>query len=199
MYSRVLTFTGAENIDEGVAYLRDKVVPFITKQPGYRGVSASADRSGGVFGILSLWETEADREASFGPLTNARQEALGIVGGDLKVETFEQVVLEINQPPKVGSALLVTRVSMDPAKVDENLSFFQSEVVPRIKANAGFLALRNMINRQTGEGMVGTVWEDEGAMKVAADEALARRQEGVARGVTFGDTSQREILFSDVR
>jgi len=55
MHTRVLTFTGAKNIDGGVDYLRQKVVPLLKEQKGYRGVNASADRSGGVLGILSLW------------------------------------------------------------------------------------------------------------------------------------------------
>jgi heme-degrading monooxygenase HmoA len=198
MHTRVLTFTGAKNIDGGVAFLREKVVSLLKEQKGYRGVTASADRSGGLLGILSLWETEADRDASESALAKARQEAVDTVGGDLTVETFEQLLAEINEPPRAGSSLLVTRISMDPAKIDENFAFFKSQVLPRIKANAGFQAVRNMINRKTGAGLVGTVWANQDAMKAAAEEAQSRRQEGIARGVSFGDVSHREILFSDL-
>ena len=199
MYTRVLTFTGAKNIDGGVDFIRQKVVPLLNEQKGYKGVNASADRSGGVFGILSLWDSEAAREASESALAKSRQEGLDIVGGELTVENFEQVLSEMSDPPGPGSALMVTRVSMDPAKVDENLAFFKSEVLPRIKASAGFQAVRNMTNRETGQGLVGTAWANQDAMKAAAEEALSRRPEGVARGVSFGDTSYREILFADLR
>jgi len=199
MYTRVLTFTGAKNIDGGVDYLRQKVVPLLKEQKGYRGVTASVDRSGGVFGILSLWETEPDREASESALAKARQEGLDIIGGELTVEKFEQLLLEVADPPGPGSALMVTRISMDPAKIDENLAFFKSDVLPRIKAGAGFQAVRNMIDRKTGHGLVGTVWANQDAMKAAAAEAQSRRQEGIARGVSFGDVSYREILFADTR
>ncbi len=199
MHTRVLTFTGAKNIDGGVDYLRQKVVPLLKEQKGYRGVSASADRSGGVLGILSLWETESDREASESALAKARQEGLDITGGELTVETFEQLLSEVADPPGPGSALMVTRISMDPAKIDENLAFFKSDILPRIEANAGFQAVRNMIDRKTGHGLVGTVWANQDAMKAAAAEAQSRRQEGIARGVSFGDVSYREILFADMR
>ena len=76
MYTRVLEFAGAKDIDGGVEYLRHKVVPILDAQKGHRGITASADRSGALLGILSLWETEADREASDSVLANARQEAL---------------------------------------------------------------------------------------------------------------------------
>jgi heme-degrading monooxygenase HmoA len=199
MYTRVLTFTGAKNIDGGVDFIRQKVVPLLNEQEGYKGVNASADRSGGVFGILSLWDSEAAREASESALVKSRQEGLDIVGGELTVENFEQLLSEMSDPPGPGSALMVTRVSMDPAKVDENFAFFKSDVLPRIKASAGFQAVRNMTNRETGQGLVGTAWASQDAMKAAAAEALARRPEGVARGVSFGDTSYREILFADLR
>ena len=199
MHTRVLTFTGAKNIDGGVDYLRQKVVPLLKEQKGYRGVTASVDRSGGVFGILSLWETESDREASESALAKARQEGLDITGGQLTVETFEQLLSEVADPPGPVSALMVTRISMDPAKIDENLAFFKSDILPRIKANAGFQAVRNMIDRKTGHGLVGTVWANQDAMNTAAAEAQSRRQEGIARGVSFGDVSYREILFADMR
>jgi heme-degrading monooxygenase HmoA len=199
MHTRVLTFTGAKNIDDGVTFVRDKAVPVLQEQAGYRGVTASADRGGGVLGVLSLWETEADRDASFGPLAELRQQGLAVVGGELTVENFEEVVQEMASPPPVGSALMVTRISMDPAKIDENLGFFKSEVLPRIKAAPGFRALRHMIDRKTGRGLVGSAWADQDAMKNAAAQGQARRDEGRARGVSFDEDSYREIVFVDMR
>jgi heme-degrading monooxygenase HmoA len=199
MHNRVLTFTGAKNINDGVSFVRDNAVPILQEQKGYRGVTASADRDGGVLGVLSLWETEADRDASFGPLAELRQQGLDVVGGELTVESFEQLVEEMASPPTVGSALMVTRISMDPAKIDENLGFFKSEVVPRISAAPGFLALRNMIDRKSGRGIVGSAWADQEAMKNAAAQGQARRDEGRARGVSFDGDSYREIVFADVR
>jgi heme-degrading monooxygenase HmoA len=197
MFSRVLTFRGAKNIDGGVGVVRD-TLPVLRGLKGYRGVTASADRDGGVFGILSLWETEADRDASLDALAGARQQGLDVLGGDLTVESFEELVVEMASPPPVGSALMVTRISMDPSKIDENVGFFKSSILPRITAAPGFLALRNMIDRKTGRGAVGTVWTDQAAMKSAAAEAQARRDEGRARGVKFEEDSYREILFADM-
>ena len=152
MHSRVLTFTDAKNIDGGVDFLRQKVVPVLNDQKGYRGVTASADRSGGLIGILTLWETAADREASESALAKSRQEGLDIIGGKLSVELFEELLAEVADPPGPGSALMVTRISMDPAKIDENFAFFKSTVLPRMKANAGFQSVRNMMTARPGTG-----------------------------------------------
>lgn len=199
MYARVLTFTGVSNIDAAVRFLQETGLPVARSQRGYKGLSASADRAGGVLGILSLWESQADRDASDSALVKTREEAAGQFGATMTVETFEERVVEVSRPPTVGSALMVTRISMDPAKVDENIEYFQGEVVPQIKAIPGFRALRNMINPETGEGIVGTAWDDEQALQAAAAAAQARRADAVGRGVRFGDTSYREIVFIDVR
>ena len=95
MYTRLLTFKGAADIDGGVAYLREEALPVLVAQRGYRGVTASGNRSTNIFGILSLWETEEDRASSDSALGKARDEALKIVGGDLTIERYEQLAAEV--------------------------------------------------------------------------------------------------------
>jgi len=199
MHARVMTFNGATNIDDGVVFVREKSMPVVREQHGYAGLTVSADRSGSVFGILSLWQSEADRAASEQGLNAVRQEGLGIIGGDLTIENFEEVLVDLgDSPPGPGTALQMQRAKMDPATMDANLAFFAKEVAPRIKANAGFRALRQLANRATGETIVGTVWSDTAARKAAIAEAEARRQEAAGRGVTFGETSERDVLFIDM-
>jgi len=199
MFTRIVTFTGATDIDAGIRYLRDAVAPLLAEQKGFRGVTASADRSGGVLGVLSLWETEADRDASDSTLVNAREEGGRVVGGEMSVEHFEELLVETVQPPKVGCSLLVRRLSMDPTMADEHLDFFRREVLPQMKATPGFCAVRNMTNRQTGEAIVGSVWADQAAMDTWAEAGEARRQQAAQRGVTFGEQSKREIVFAELR
>lgn len=199
MFTRIVTFTGATDIDAGLRYLEDTVVPLLREQKGLRGVTASVDRSGAVMGVLTLWETEADRDASESPLGKARAEAQRVIGGEVTVEYFEELLVEMDRPPAVGDALLLRRTSMDPARIDGNLDYFRREVLPQIKSSPGFCALRNMINRQTGEGMVGTVWADGAAMDAAAEAAEARRPQAAGRGVTFREQSKRELVYVNLR
>ena len=200
MYSRVVNFTGAKDIDAGIRFLEEKVLPAMRDLKGYRGLSASVDRAAGALGVLSLWDTEEDREASDSMLAATRQEGAEVIGGEMQVEKYEVLVSEVGQePPAPGSALMVARVSMDPGKVDENTEYFKSVVAPRITASEGFRGLRNMMNRATGGGIVGTVWSDQDALQRASADAQARRDEATARGVAFGEMSMREIVLVDAR
>lgn len=198
MYTRVVTLSGVKDVDGFLAFIQETSLSALRAQRGYKGFSVSADRSAGVIGTLSLWESEADRDASDSALAKLREDAKGQFATDMKIDSLEDMVVEMARPPEVGSRLMVTRISMDPAKIDEILEAFKSEVVPQIKAAPGFRSVRNMLNRQTGQGIVGTIWDDEQSRQAAAEMAMARRPEGEARGVTFGETSYREIIFMDM-
>ena len=198
MYTRLLTFTGASDIDAGVGYLREQVLPVLNAQRGYRGVTASGDRASGTLHILSLWETEEDRAASESALGKARDEALEVVGGALEIENFEQVVEAISKRPGPGCTLNVVRVRMDPATVEQNIAWFKEAIAPMITGQPGFCSLRNMVDRQSGRAISGSVFED----KASADASLAgipeRRDAAQERGITFEDIGQREILFAEL-
>jgi heme-degrading monooxygenase HmoA len=198
MFVRVVTFTGAKDIDGGLEYLQKTVAPLLRQQGGWAGTTASADRANGVFSVLSLWESEADRDASESATRQVRAEAQDIVGGELSVDAFEEVVFDLVQPPRIGARLLVRPIAMDPAAIEENIEFFRTEVLPRIKAGSGYLALRNLVNRETGEGAVGSLWDSDEALDAAAQMAEERRPMGEQRGITFGELSRREMVFADL-
>ena len=198
MYTRVTTLSGVKDIDGFVAAMQETSLAELRAQRGYKGLSVSADRSSGVVGTMTLWETEADRDASDSALSKLREDTRAQFASDMKIDTFEERAVEFSRAPEVGSSLMVTRISMDPAKVDEHLGHFEREILPQIKATPGFRTLRTMIDPGTGNGIVGSVWDDEQSMQAAADAAMARRPDATARGVNFGETSFREILLFDM-
>lgn len=198
MYTRVTTLSGVKDVDGFVAAMQETSLPELRAQRGYKSLSISADRAGGVIATMTVWETEADREASDSALAKLREDARAQFASDMKIETFEERVAEISRPPEVGSSLMVTWISIDPAIAGENFEHFKREVLPQIKATPGFRTLRIMIDPRTGNGLVGSVWDDEQSMRAAADAAMARRPEAIARGVDFGETSYREILLFDM-
>lgn len=199
MHCRVATFTGATDIDAGTGFVREKVIPAMRDQKGYRGLNASADRSHGVLGVLTMWDTEAERDASWDALARLRREGLDTIGGDMSVDNYElmlQVTGDI--PPEPGSSLMLLPVSVDPARVDEHLASFRSQVLPEIKAAPGFLALRLLMNREAGSGITSTTWSDQSAMAAAAAAAESRRADAAALGVLFGEPSYRKIIAGDI-
>jgi heme-degrading monooxygenase HmoA len=196
MHVRLITVRGASRFDETVDFIRETILPELRQQKGFSSINLSGDRAAGVFTVLSVWETEASRDASEGLSEKARNEALGILGGELTVDRYEQVLWEIGStPPAPGDKLHIRPIKMDPAKVDENLQFFKQTVLPDIKATPGFRGVRQLINRQSGDGRVGTVWADAASLETALKKAEERRPLGASRGVEFGQDEVLDVLF----
>jgi len=198
MHTRLLTFRGATDIDGGAAYLREEALPMIRAQSGFRGVTASANRSANVFGVLSIWASEQDRDSSDSALGKARKEALGVVGGDLTVENLEVVAAGAVQPITADCKLLITRLSMDPASVDDVIDFFNSEVFPVFKAQPGFCGLHNLIDRTAGKAVVGSAWETSEAIDAYLGIQPGRRKVAESHGVRFDEQETRDIVFTEI-
>ena len=197
MHVRISTITGASDIDGGIAFLRDQVVPQLQQQKGFVGLNASGDRGAGLVTVLSVWESEADLDASESAADKARGDALRLIGGEVSVERYEQTVWEMGDtPPGPGAKLHVRKISMDPGRIEENLDFFRQIVLPDMKAAPGFLGVRQLIDRSTGEGRVGTVWADEDSLAAALAKSEERRARAGERGVEFGDEQVLEVLFA---
>ena len=198
MYVRLITVRGATNIDEAVGFVRDSVVPDLRQQHGFESIIVSGNRSTGTLTVLTLWRTEADRDASEGFSEKARNEALKVLGGVMTVDHFEQVVREVAATPAPpGAKLQVRSVRMDPADVDRNVAYFEETVLPEMRSTPGFVAVRHMIDRRTGEGRVGTVWTDEAALEEARRRADGRRAAAAARGVEFGEELLLDLLYRE--
>jgi heme-degrading monooxygenase HmoA len=196
MHVRLITVSGASRFDEAINFIRETILPDLRQQKGFSSINLAGDPSAGVFTVLTVWETEADRDSSERFSEKARNQALEILGGELNVDRFEQVLWEMGStPPGPGAKLHIRPIKIDPAKMDENLEFFRHTVLPDIKATPGFRGVRQLINRQSGEGRVGTVWADSASLEIALQKAEERRPLGVSRGVEFGQDQVLEILF----
>jgi len=198
MFNRVTTLTGASDIDEALQHLEKTALPMTRSQTGYRGATASVDREAGLLGILTMWDSAATREASESAVAKSRDEVSRRFSGTMTVELFEEVGLVVAKAPTAGASLRVVHYSTDPAIVDDIVSYISTDLAPRINAIAGFRALRNMVNRETGAGLVGTVWDDDSAMRQADGQLRSLREEAGRRGIGFGDTSQRQIALIDL-
>ena len=199
VHVRITQLEDVKDVDKATAVLRDEILPGIKGLKGFRGITASADRSTGTVAILSMWDSEADQRASAEAITQLRDSATESIGGRLgEVRSYEQLLQEVTAPPEPGSRLLVTPTKMDPGKIEQNLAFFKANVLPDIMSIPGFRAVRYLVDRQAGEGMVGVVLTDESSVKEAEARAEKRRGAAAQQGVELGQRVQREVIFSAI-
>jgi hypothetical protein len=195
MHARITTVTGASDIEAGLTFLRDQVVPQMQQQKGYLGLSAAGERAAGVITILSLWDRQADLEASEGAADKARDDVVGLMGGEVHVERYEQTVWETAVRPGPGAKLHIRHIKLDPSRMDDNLEYFRQTVVADLKVRPGFLAVRHLIDRETGEGRVGSLWKDQDSLAASLAQSEPRRARAKDRGVEFGEDRVLEVVF----
>jgi hypothetical protein len=195
VHVRQVTFRGARNINEGVAYIRDDGLPMMSAQHGFHGISVSADCDGGVLGVLTMWGSEEDLHASDSALDKARDGAVKIVGGVMTVETYEQTTEAIARLPVVGNALIVTRATVHPSSIDDQVAFFERDLLPAIEAQPGFCAMRTMVNRRYGRCVVGIVWENRRMLDAYIVSMPGVRDAALERGIRLDELSLRDIVL----
>lgn len=196
MHCRVTTITGASNIDAGLEYLKSEAVPRLRQQKGYRGLTASGNRSSGTMSVLTQWDSEADMDASESAIDKVREDWANVTGGEMTVARYEQLVREMKTQPSIGSKLHIREIKMDPSRIDENLEFFRQTIVPEFMNANGFMSVRQMMNRSTGEGVVGTIWADDATLQAQLAQTEQRRSRAAERGVTFGQDRTAEVLLT---
>jgi heme-degrading monooxygenase HmoA len=197
MHARVTTITEASDIDGGLVLLRDQVVPQMQQQKGFRGLSAAGDRDAGVFTVLSLWDSQGDLEASEKVADSARARVVRHMGGQVSVERFEESVCEASDTrPGPEAKLHIRHIKLDPNRIDDILDFFRERVLPDLKSRPGFLALRQLIDRSTGEGRLGSLWTDEASLAASLTQSDQRRTKAIDRGVEFGQGRVLQVLYT---
>jgi heme-degrading monooxygenase HmoA len=197
MHARVTTVTGASDINAGVALVRDHVAPEMRQQKGFRGLSAAGDRAAGVVTVLSLWESQADLQVSENAEDSARADVVRLMGGHVRVERYEETVCEASDTrPGPEAKLHIRQIRVDPNRIDDNLNFFRQKVLPDMMTRPGFMAVRQLLDRNTGEGRVGSLWTDEASLAASLAQSEQRRTTAMARGIEFGEGRVLQILYT---
>ena len=69
-------------------------------------------------------------------------------------------------------------------------------MLPEIKATPGVVGVRNLVNRQTGQGRVATVWSDDGSRANYMASLPQRQARAESRGINFTGDMSLEILYA---
>ena len=103
-FSRINDLYGdPDRLEEGIAFVRDKVLPKVSKQKGYRSLLLGVNRMTGRFVVTSNWRTAEDRAASEATVVDQRGEAARILrASQVDVTLFEVAFIEIKQPTRAS-------------------------------------------------------------------------------------------------
>jgi quinol monooxygenase YgiN len=172
VYARSTMFHGRpENIDAGIAFVKDEAGPMLDQIEGCRGLSMLVDRETGQCIATSSWEDEAAMRASDEQLRPIRDRGRDILGATMQVDEWEIAVMHRTHHGEC------CRVSWLKGDLDAMTATFRVGILPELEQTRGFCSASLLVNREAGVGCATAAWESRSAMessRSAADDMRSR-------------------------
>jgi heme-degrading monooxygenase HmoA len=98
MHERMSILEGpADQVDEGMRYVREQVLPLMQQQDGFKGFIVLNDRQSGKIIGVSFWESEQAMQASEEVGDRTRSESAEASGATVAgVERYEVELFEVS-------------------------------------------------------------------------------------------------------
>ena len=202
MYARTTTISAdPQRLHEGVADVRDNVMPAVADMPGYTGLSMLCDRDSGRCIVTTGWRDEESMAASRDKVMQMRERAAQRFNSrDTEVQEWEIAVMHRLHNAGDEACARVLWSHLDPARTDETLDAFRSQIIPRMDEVPGFCSLSLLIDRQSGRGSLPTVYTDRAAMDASRDMMEAMRDGFTGQmGVMVTEEADFEVVMHSLR
>ncbi|MGK8523989.1 hypothetical protein ACRS6B_21655 [Nocardia asteroides] len=202
MYARSSTIAAQpSSIDDGIAYLRDEVMPDLPEIQGWVGMSLMTDRSTGRCIATTSWETEGALHASRGRVQQLRDGMARRLGGRVeRVEEWEIAALHRDHPAGAEACARCTWVQVDPGQLDRLADTFKMEVLPQTEMLDGFCSASLFIDRDSGRAVGATVWETREAMDGSREETNRIRAQATQRvSANVLEVGEFDLAFAHLR
>ncbi len=165
-------------IDQGIAHVRDTVMPALSHLDGYLGLSLMVDRETGRGIVTSGWRSEdAMRDSTERALVirDAAVRAFGASGAD--VEGWEVVVMHRAHHARPGGCTRVTWLSLDEADLADAIETFKHGTLAKIEDLPGFCSASLFINRVEGRAVTTVGYDDRSSLEYSREGANAVREQ----------------------
>jgi heme-degrading monooxygenase HmoA len=178
MYARTNTvMADPKAIDEGIANVRDEVMPLVQGMDGFIGLSMLADRDSGRCIVTTAWATEEAMHASEQGVRASREKAGQIFGGMPEVKEYEIAVMHRMHETSDGARARVLWSTTPTDRMDDMISGFRMTLMPKVEELPGFASCTMMVDRSAGRTAMTVTYDSDDDMRRATERAIQLRQE----------------------
>jgi heme-degrading monooxygenase HmoA len=201
MYARTNTvMANPQAIDEGIANVRDEVMPLVQGMDGFIGLSMLVDRDSGRCIVTTAWRTEEAMHASEAGIRASRERAAQIFGGMPEVKEYEIAVMHRMHETGDGARTRVVWGSTEAARMDDMLSSFRMAMLPKMEELPGFASCTMLVDRATGRTALSVTYDSADLMRQAGDRAAQLRQESPATmGMNIDEVAEFDLVIAHLR
>ncbi len=201
MYARATTIHGDPgSVDEGIAYVRDEVMPTVRRLDGCVGLSMLADRSSGYCIVTTSWRDGAALRASKDDVRAAAERTVEILGGRPELEEWEIAAMHRVTEAQPGAASRVTWLRTDPGGVQRAVDAVRLSLMPKLEDLAGFCSVSVMVRRDDGLAVAAVSYDNRADLDRANEGAREFREEfAPAMGIEVTDTAEFDVALAHLR
>ena len=136
-----------DRMDEAIQTYRDTTLPEVRTRNGFQGGLVLTDRSNGKTIAISLWDTEANMNASSPP------GHVDVISGGPPVREVYEVSAQ-DRPASVVGRTTHARVNtrhIQSGKMDEAIQTYQDSTIPSVRGQQGFTGALVLTDRGTSK------------------------------------------------
>lgn len=169
-------------VEEGIAFVRDRIRPVVDSLPGSRGLGMWVNRETGQVVVHTVWEDRAALDGSESRLADLRAEVARVMEArSVRVEVVEPGVMWQAAADQPGYWARHVEMTVPVARVEEGISLFRDEALPAIRQFPGVNTCVLLVNRETGLSMVNVTYRSKDDLEAAQERATALRASMVDR------------------
>jgi heme-degrading monooxygenase HmoA len=189
------------SIDDGIAYMRDDLMPELENVDGYVGISLLVDRESGRCIITAAYESEDAMHAAADKAKELRSEAANRFGGEVQeIQEWEIGVLHRDHQSAQGACVRATWIKVPPDQADRSIEFYKDSVLPSLEGLEGFCSASLLMDRSSGRGVSSATFDSRDAMERNQDQAQELRNTRTRElGADVLDVAEFELALAHLR
>ena len=180
-------------IDEGIAFIRDRVQPLVDSLPGSRGLGMWVNRETGDVVVNTVWEDRAALEASESQVTGVRAEAARVFGAKtVRVELAEPAVVWQATADQTGYWSRAVEMDVPADRIEEAITLFRDDMLSKVQQIPGVNTVVYSANRDTGHTMLNVTYRSKAELDAGRERGNTLRASVVTR-LGAGEPTVREL------
>jgi len=201
MHARCTTVTTDPNrVDDAVAYVRDDVLPGLTRMDGCLGLSMLVERDSGRCIVTSAWRELACLRASGEHRRFQDAEDAPLFTGPPLVEEWEIAVLHRSTSGRHGTWARLAWMKGDAHRADQQVDVYRMLAVPVLDEIEGFCGASLLIDRRSGRAVSCVTYESRAAMDLGRESAMRMRRDAVRlTGVEVERSAEMALPLAHLR
>jgi quinol monooxygenase YgiN len=201
MHARSTTIrANPESIEQGIALVRDEVMPMMLGMDGCIGISMLVDRVSGRCIVTTAWQSKEAMDATAEQVRPSRERAAELLGGRPQVDEWEIAVMHRDHTSGPGACVRATWLRAQPDQLDRVIDVYKMGILPRLQELDGFCSASLMVDRTEGYLVGSLTFDSREAMERSREQTEELRQRGVREsGAELMEVGEFELAVAHLR